>query len=286
MSASSTPPTTPPPASDVVIQTGQGIRFVLRPASPLIRALALCIDLIVIGSIMTLIGGVIHAARPLNPDLVMAFLTFLYFAISIGYNMLLEWKMGGRTIGKRLLHLRVVDASGLKLHPAQIIIRNLLRIVDLLPVLYLTGGVACLLSSRRQRLGDLAAGTLVIHQPPRQRPDLGAIRWPSHNSLRTHPHLAAALRRQIQPEEASLGLEALARRNQLEPGARMRIFDELARLYAGKVRFPEEITGVLSPEQFVLDVIEILYEPHRNSSSTHQGCSNDKPPGSSQESVK
>jgi hypothetical protein len=82
----------------------------------------------------------------------------------------------------------------------------LLRVVDLLPACYLVGGVACLLSRRAQRLGDLAANTIVVRsrQPP--APDLDQLLAGKFNSLRDYPHLAARLVQRVTPPEAYLAL--------------------------------------------------------------------------------
>ena len=90
-----------------------------------------------------------------------------------------------------LTRLRVMDADGLRLQFHQILMRNLVRFADLLPGCYLVGGVACLLTQKAQRLGDLAAGTVVVHHRKPAEPDLEKLLGNKYNSLRTHPHLAA-----------------------------------------------------------------------------------------------
>ena len=90
--------------------------------------------------------------------------------LSIGYGMVTEWFWRGQTLGKRVLRLRVVDEAGLALRPSQIVVRNLLRAVDFLPVAYGFGLTAMLLDGRFRRLGDLAAGTMVIYDAPAQQP--------------------------------------------------------------------------------------------------------------------
>ena len=69
----------------------------------------------------------------ISPDFANALCVILYAVISVGYGIFTEWRWRGQSFGKRLLRLRVIDASGLKLQLSQIIIRNLLRPVDLLP---------------------------------------------------------------------------------------------------------------------------------------------------------
>ena len=162
-------------------------------------------------------------------------------------------------MGKRLLGLRVVDAGGFRLEPSQVIVRNLMRFVDGLPALYLVGGIACLVSRHRQRLGDLAAGTVVIRAPKVSRPDLDQLLGGKYNSLAEIRHLAARLRQKVRPEMGSIAVEALLRRDEIEPEARLALFGEMARHFRGLVEYPPEIVEQLSDEQYVRNVVEVLF---------------------------
>jgi hypothetical protein len=70
----------------------------------------------------------------------------------------------GQTPGKRLIGLRVLSVTGRPARLDEAILRNLLRVVDQLPGVYAIGILTMLISSRNQRLGDLAAGTVVVHE--------------------------------------------------------------------------------------------------------------------------
>ena len=78
--------------------------------------------------------------------------------------MVFEAFWNGQTPGKRLVGLRVLSVTGRPVHVGEAILRNLLRVVDSLPGVYAVGIVSVLASSRSQRLGDLAAGTVVVHE--------------------------------------------------------------------------------------------------------------------------
>ncbi|MFB6122772.1 MAG: RDD family protein [Haloferacaceae archaeon] len=82
-------------------------------------------------------------------------------AIAFAYFTFLEGTYG-RTLGKKILHLVVVESDGSDCTLGEAAIRNLLRYVDWLPALYLVGVVAVYLTDDRQRLGDLAADTVVV----------------------------------------------------------------------------------------------------------------------------
>jgi uncharacterized RDD family membrane protein YckC len=102
---------------------------------------------------------------------------FVLVTLLVGwsYFVLLEWLWEGRTLGKRIFGLRVISADGSPASFTAVLIRNLIRVVDFLPGFYGLGLLAIVLSSRSQRLGDLAAGTFVV-RAPRPRIDLLSLR--------------------------------------------------------------------------------------------------------------
>lgn len=246
-------------ASSLQIKTPEGVVFSLILAGPVSRFLAWTIDLACIMLISIMLGQLLALLVLLSPDLGGAVRMVLYFVVSIGYGMVLEWKWRGQTVGKKLLRLRVMDEHGLKLRVSQIVVRNLLRGVDALPLLYGVGGVACLLSRRAQRLGDFAANTVVVRIPKIAEPDLDQILGTTFNSLADHPHLAARLRQRVSPREATAALQALLRRDQLEATARLELFHELASHFRAAVAFPEEATEGITDEQYVRNVLDIMF---------------------------
>jgi hypothetical protein len=152
-----------------------------------------------------------------------------------------------------------VDIAGHRLQFSQVAIRNLLRAVDILPGLYLVGGIAVLLSKHGQRLGDLAANTVVIRVPKLTQPDTSQLLAGKFNSLRRHVHLCGQLRQAVTPAEAALALSALQRRDDFEATARVALFRELAEHFREKVAFPAEATDGVADEQLVRNVVDVLY---------------------------
>jgi len=245
--------------SQLRIRTPEGIVFAHALAGPGTRCFAAAIDIFTAGTIASIIGRLLGLAGVINEDVTQALIIVGYFAITLGYSILTEWAWRGQTIGKKLLRLRVVDAGGLRLEFHQVLMRNLLRCIDMLPAFYLVGGLVCLLSSRGQRLGDLAAGTVVIRQPRQAEPDLDQLLAGKFNSLREHPHLAARLRHRAAPDEARLVLHALLRRDVFEPAARVELFAELAAHYKTLVTFPAEAIEAMPDEQYIRNVVDILF---------------------------
>jgi hypothetical protein len=109
-------------------------------------------------------------------------------------------------------------------------------------------------------LGDLAAGTVVTRAPRLSRPDLDRILGGKFNSLAETRHLAARLRQRVSPELGAIALEALLRRGEIEPQARLALFGEMAEHFRSVVVYPPEVVEQLSDEQYVRDVVEILFK--------------------------
>jgi len=243
----------------LTIRTPEGIEFSFMLAGPITRFLAWSVDfmaIIAVNKLLTVLFGVLGI---LSRDLATAATILGYFVISIGYGIALEWYWHGQTLGKRLLRLRVSDVNGLHLQFSQIVIRNLLRFVDSLPILYLVGGLTCLISRRSQRLGDIVANTIVVWNPRLEQPDLDQLLEGKYNSFRPYPHLEARLRQRVSPAEARIALQALIRRDELEPDSRIAFFESLARHFKSMARFPTEATDGISDEQYVRNVVESLY---------------------------
>lgn len=142
------------------------------------RAVALLIDLTIIGvgEVVLGIGGLVvthHLSSLLQAtgsQNLSAYVIGLYVLVIFGwtllYFVLFEGLANGRTPGKRWMRLRVVSVRGERVSIFASIVRNLVRIVDFLPTGYLVGMICMLVTKRDQRLGDLAAGTIVVMERP------------------------------------------------------------------------------------------------------------------------
>jgi uncharacterized RDD family membrane protein YckC len=241
------------------IRTPEGIVFAQFLAGPVTRFLAWLLDLACISACIIILSIVLIPLQIISPNFGTALGTLAYFVISIGYGIACEWAWRGQTIGKRIFRVRVVDAEALRLQFNQIVIRNLLRFVDSLPLFYFVGGLACWFNSRCQRLGDLAANTIVIRIPRIAEPDLDQLLAGKFNSLHQFPHLAARLRQQVSPAEGALALQALLRREFFQPVARVELFAELAAHFRAKVAFPAEATDGVTDEQYLRNVVDVIY---------------------------
>lgn len=149
------------------IDTPEGVELELTLAGLGSRVGAAAIDgvILAIATIVVLIAVVMIGSASVSEDmfsLVIGFGALLVFVILFGYYLLFETLNSGRTPGKSALGIRVIRADGTPLGFGAVAIRTLLRMVDSLPAFYATGIVSILATPHNQRVGDLAAGTVVI----------------------------------------------------------------------------------------------------------------------------
>jgi len=162
----------PPLDTRYQVETPEGIDLPLRPAGLMVRALAFAIDLGLRGLIVGLLFIVLAFLGKLGAGLG----SILLFVVSWWYMVLFEVLNQGRSPGKQWMGLRVVQDDGTPIGWSASLLRNLLRFVDMLPFGYFLGAISCLQHPTFKRLGDLAAGTLVIYrEQPLARPQLPAV---------------------------------------------------------------------------------------------------------------
>ncbi|KAA3662195.1 MAG: RDD family protein [Chloroflexi bacterium] len=135
------------------------------------RFIAALVDTLIIG----IIQGILYLLMGLiisfdfdfmgdNSTVIIAALTLMNFLFLWGYYIFFEMQWNGRTPGKQLAGLRVIRQDGTPITLPESIIRNLVRLVDFLPVGYGVGIVTMFIDSNARRLGDMAAGTIVIRE--------------------------------------------------------------------------------------------------------------------------
>jgi uncharacterized RDD family membrane protein YckC len=162
-------PLTPPLDTRYQVETPEGIDLPLRPAGLMVRSLAFGIDLGIRGAIL----GVLFLVLAFLGQLGMGLGSLLLFAVSWWYMVLFEVLHQGRSPGKQWMGLRVIHDDGTPIGWSASLLRNLLRFVDLLPFGYCFGAISCLQHPTFKRLGDIAAGTLVVYsERPLARPQL------------------------------------------------------------------------------------------------------------------
>lgn len=219
----------------VAITAPEFIVFQYSAAGPSVRIFAALIDHLIIAFtlFMTLMFFALAMAFVPGKDAegLLQFILFLVFFIVYWlYFFLFEWLNRGRTPGKMALHLRVASADGTAVDPSQLLIRNLVRMADMLPVLPLfwlffipactTGALSMFLSGNSfQRLGDLAARTIVIRDEREKSSEIVVIQDARIKELAKEIHL-----KQMPPPDFVRALnEYMLRRPLLHPDRRAEI---------------------------------------------------------------
>jgi uncharacterized RDD family membrane protein YckC len=198
--------------------------------------------------VLIALAGVVAVAL-IGGGLGVALLAMAVFASLYLYDIAFEIFAAGRTPGKRWTHLRVVRVHGEAVDLPASAVRNLLRLVDFLPTAYLVGLLCIILTKRNQRLGDLAAGTIVIREPAdaRRSKSGGGENEPKPTTSVGWDVSA------VSAEELAAVRRFLHRRGELGASARR----ELAhRLEQGLRRKVAGVPDGLSPEEFLSALVQ------------------------------
>jgi uncharacterized RDD family membrane protein YckC len=228
---------------------GIGSRFLAAATDSIIQ-----IVLIVLVSLaIAVAGGMGMSSRTLR-DLtgggsdrfgvwLVALFLFAIFLLLWGYYAAFEMAWNGQTPGKRLTRLRVLRENGYPIGPIDALIRNLVRLVDFLPMAYGLGVVVMLVDKRSRRLGDLAAGTIVVKErralraadllAPEPLPELGP----------DEPEAEVPNAHRLTAAEYSVLREYLLRREHLAPTPRGALARELAETMATRLDAPVPENG-------------------------------------------
>jgi uncharacterized RDD family membrane protein YckC len=151
------------PDTDLVVATPERVSFDYQVAGIGTRAIAQLLDLLILGGVVL---GVLLAAVAIGQtgSDALAYLLAVIgsFVVIFGYFWACEAFWSGQTVGKKVFRLRAVGDRGEPMTFVQAGIRNIVRIIDFLPYAYGVGIVALFINGKGKRLGDLAAGTIVV----------------------------------------------------------------------------------------------------------------------------
>ena len=199
-----------------------------RAAAAIIDTVLIVLGLLALWIAGSALGGLSGGGEPTGWAL--AAVILLSFFTFFGYFALFEALNGGRTPGKQALGIRVVMETGHAVTPAAAMVRNLVRLIDCyLPLLpFLPGLLMVFLQRRNQRLGDLAAGTIVVRDHPTEW-TLGA----GQPAAAAEPIEAGPP--ELSDDEFRLLDQFLARQDHLNPRVQVRLATELARRFQDRV---------------------------------------------------
>jgi uncharacterized RDD family membrane protein YckC len=155
------------PDRDLVVATPERVSFDYQVAGLGTRTIAQVLDLLIVFGILIAVYFVAIAALVVGSDAATLIFLIGSFVVIFGYFWVSEALWSGQTVGKKALRLRAVGDRGEPLTFAQAGIRNIVRIVDFLPYGYGVGLIVLFANGKGKRLGDLAAGTIVVKDSDR-----------------------------------------------------------------------------------------------------------------------
>ncbi|HMD02802.1 MAG TPA: RDD family protein, partial [Candidatus Baltobacteraceae bacterium] len=214
------------------IATGESVAFNYELAGVGSRFFAVFIDMTIQIAIalavfigLVYLGTTLPEAKRVEPltkaesAILLALLFVAIFLLFFGYFIIFEWLWAGRTPGKRLLGIRVVREGGVPLDFTSSVIRNCVRILEFAFGFYAFSAVSALLSPRNQRLGDLAAGTLVVRDQPYER---------TRSLAQSRAESDDPVVRELSPAERDLVRRFVERREALTRDARKALAAQIA----------------------------------------------------------
>jgi uncharacterized RDD family membrane protein YckC len=211
----------PVPFEDrLAIATPEGVEVELTLAGIGSRFIAGGIDFTIQILVITALGLLLQPAG----DAGIAIYTSASFGLIFFYDVLFEVLGRGRTPGKRATGLRVVRSGGRPITLVRSALRNILRIIDILPGFYAVGMTVIFITSRNQRIGDLAAGTHVVRDRHGDRHAAPSALLPSIDTGPAATWDVSA----ITADDVATVRAFLERRHGLRPDARRSLAGELA----------------------------------------------------------
>lgn len=173
----------PPLDTTIRLVTPERIVFEYPLAGPFRRLFAYLIDLALLVALV-IVAALLFWALSLGSISGLGPIFVAYFVLTWGYGASCEAFFNGRTLGKRALSIRVVSEQGVPITGAQAVLRNLVGAVDgFWAFFYLLGLTSMLLTKRFQRLGDLAAGTMVVVERRQRRAGVVRVREPAVDAV-------------------------------------------------------------------------------------------------------
>jgi len=238
------------------VVTTEKVPITYRVAGMGSRFLAWLIDL---GPIAILFAAGFGLHVPLEmarPGVGNAFLILWVFALQWGYFLFFEWLWAGQTPGKRVMGLRVLQMNGTSISFVQAAVRNIVRAADApLPLCYALGFIVAVCNRHHRRLGDLAAGTFVVHMERKAR----AVRPLPDGPPLADKALAALVRQrltQLDRRQQQALIDLCLRRDQLPLRDRARLFQATAAYFERRLSLTRD--EYQSDEKFVLQLAALF----------------------------
>lgn len=254
---------------------GIGSRFIAILVDHLIWGVGLTVLMI----LFTITGAALHFASRISENWLVGIFLLIVFLMLWGYFALFEAFNNGRTPGKQIAKIHVIHRSGRAISFVEALARNLVRFIDYMPSFYAVGVFTIFLSKQSQRLGDMAAGTLVVRDREIDTPHWGELGSRTitaqifEPAARSAPHLHVSLPASNVAKLSTTDLEVLegffARRLDMDLATRAALAQRMAVALCAKSGL--EIPAETSVETFLEAVAHQIREVGRASSRSPAG---------------
>lgn len=239
---------------DITLQTAENISLRYDTATAGSRSAAFLIDYIIILLIVEGLNSLVHLADRIGGDVFSSyFAAVIYLILGTllwGYFVINEIILDGSSLGKRVLGIRVIKEDGSPIDIVDSLTRNFIRFVDLLPGTCLVGFMVMMCNEKSKRLGDYAAGTVVVRVRSVQPDRMHIGDSPYDEVVKGNPHLSL-----ITAEEYQLMRDYMAQRHRLSPYKSFSLADKLASRIAQKLELKPP-KGTEQCVQFLLSCIK------------------------------
>jgi len=258
----------------VLIETPEHIELRFELAGLGTRFVAVLIDHL-LQILVTGLVGLIVSLTALGQDIVPPLKQSIIWAIAVGfilifialwgYFAIFETAWNGQTPGKRVAGIRVVRDDGTPISFLDAMVRNLVRVVDFLPGYYTIGIIALFISPQNKRLGDYAAGTIVIKERTAPIPEMPELNERTGNEklMPNNPQLVATLRNvagRLTAQELQMAQRYTERRLDLDPQARVILARKIALPLIEKL----SLEGISASYDDILEAIALIGAERRS----------------------
>lgn len=238
------------------ISTPEQVSFHYTVAGVMTRCLAWITDLLLIWAGYI---AVIVVFAQLGGGAGAALILIGWFVLDFGYFSFFELYWAGQSPGKKLFAIRVISARGNKLYFTDVLIRNLMRPVDMLPIAMATGGTTAMIDKWHRRLGDLMADTLVVRDVRQVLPQALGGAKARVNSFQTDAGLRSRVLMRVTRAERDLIMDLALRRDQMDAAIRESLFAGAAAHFRSRLSLPSDADH-LSDEQTVVNLALLIQE--------------------------
>jgi uncharacterized RDD family membrane protein YckC len=241
-----------------MVVTPENVELSFELAGPAVRFVAWVIDFLFMVAAFVAVAVFVSVVGVFAPYAAFTVMIIAWFLIQQGYFVFFELKTGGSSPGKKVMKIRVIQDTGVKITFYHSFLRNILRFMDSTPfmVLHIVGALVAFFHPLNRRLGDAVAGTVVVRERSYPPPGKIVAEADKYSTLLDNYRLREKVKRIVTTEEKEAMIEACLRAEEIELSHRLGIFGALARRLRTKLDLPPmEFT---SDEKLVRNVTAVL----------------------------